>query len=304
MKISIVIVNWNVKDLLRACLESVFASDCAHDIEVIVVDSASHDGSVGMVEDEFPQVGLIASGDNLGFAQGNNVGVAQTTGDFIFLLNPDTRLNPNTLSVLVEYLTQYPEVGVVGPQLLWPDGTVQSSRRRFPSLGSMFMESTLLELWFPRNPFAQRYKLLDQAESQPQALDWLVGAALFLRREVWREVGGFDTSFFMYFEETDWCRRVAEVGWAIHYEPQAQLVHYEGQSSQQVVSARTLRFNRSKIRYTQKWLGSVWAIILKVFLQTTFVFQLGLEGLKWMLNHKRPLRWERMQIYWHILRTL
>ena len=304
MTISVVIVNWNVKDLLRQCLQSVIASEIQADVEIIVVDSASGDGSAAMVRQEFPQIKLIASDENLGYAKGNNIGAAQASGDYLFLLNPDTRLQANTLAALLAYLQAHPGVGVVAPQLLWPDGSVQSSRRRFPTVGTLFWESTLLQQWFPRNKVACAYLCDDSSPTQTTPVDWAVGAALFIRREVWRQVGGLDESFFMYFEETDWQYRVTQKGWKIHYLPAAKVTHYEGQSSGQVFAARTIRFQRSKIRYAQKWFGAGWAGTLRVFLWLTFAFQWGEESLKWLAGHKRLLRKKRMDAYKDVLKKI
>ncbi len=304
ISISIIIVNWNVKDLLRKCLQSLFASEVQGRLEVIVVDSASSDGSAEMVKQEFPRVALIASDENLGFARGNNVGAAEATGDAFFLLNPDTRLEPDTLATLQNYLQSHPTVGAVAPQLLWPDGSTQSSRRRFPTIGTLFWESTLLHQWFPHNKFARYYHFDDIPPTESARVDWAVGAALFIRREVWEQVGGLDETLFMYFEETDWQRRVAESDWEIHYLPTAKVTHYEGQSSGQVFAARTIRFQRSKIRYTQKCFGRWWAALLRVFLWLTFAFQLGEETVKWVVGHKRPLRRERMSAYLEVLKDI
>ncbi len=303
LKISVVIVSWNVKDHLRDCLRSIFSSRCDGDLEVIVVDNDSHDGSVAMVRAEFPQVHVIAAAKNLGFAGGNNLGVAEATGDFIFLLNPDTVLVRDALTQLSDYLMAHPEVGLVGPKLLWPDGSGQSSRRRFPTIASMFWESTLLEQWFPNNRVARQYKFADRPEAQAMAVDWLVGAALFIRKAAWQATGPFDEDLFMYFEETDWCRRCIEAGWAVHYAPQATVTHYEGQSSQQVMAARAIRFQRSKIRYTKKWFGPGWALAIQVFLLATFAFQWLEEAAKWAIGHKRALRRERIVAYWQVLKS-
>ncbi len=304
MTISIVIVNWNVKNLLRECLQSIFASDIDAPPEVIVVDNASADGSVAMVRAEFPQVTLIASDENLGFARGSNLGASHATGNFLFLLNPDTRLQPDTLRLLRDYLQANPSVGVVAPQLLWADGSIQSSRRRFPTPATMLWESTLLEQWFPHNRIAARYRLEDIPPTKTIPVDWAVGAALFLRREIWEQVGGLDESFFMYFEETDWCRRVANAGWKIHYLPMAKVIHYEGQSSGQVIAARMARFQRSKIRYAEKWFGGKWAWAIRQFLFLTIGVQWATEAAKWLLGHKRSLRRERMSAYVDLLKLL
>ncbi len=302
-----VIVSWNVRELLRACLQSVQEAarhSPALAVEIIVVDSASDDGSARMVREEFPRVRLIASAQNLGYAGGNNAGAAQAEGRFIFLLNPDTVVRPDALAGLVDYMDAHPQVGSLGPQLLWPDGAVQSSRRRFPTVGSLFWESTLLGQWFPHNRHRQRYHLLDRPPDRPQAVDWVVGAALLIRRTAWQQVGPLDEDYFMYFEETDWCKRSAAAGWETHYLPAAQVVHYEGKSSEQVMAARTLRFQRSKLRYARKHLGSGWALALRLFLQLTFAWQWAEESLKWLIGHRRSLRRERMVAYGQVLRGL
>jgi GT2 family glycosyltransferase len=307
MDLSVVIVNWNVKDLLRQCLQSVqIAAAHAPNLttEIIVVDSASADGSPDMVRAEFPSVRLLASPDNLGYAGGNNAGVELATGRALFLLNPDTVVDSAALTEMMAYLAAHPAVGALGPQLRWPDGSVQSSRRRFPTPGSLFWESTLLGQWFPDNKHTRRYHLADIGPEQPQRVDWVVGAAMLIRREAWAQVGPIDPDFFMYFEETDWCRRCAEAGWEIHYLPAAWVVHFEGKSSEQVVAARTLRFQRSKLRYTRKYFGGSWARGLRLFLWSTFAVQWLEESAKYLIGHRRALRKERMAAYGQVLREL
>jgi len=307
MDLSIIIVNWNVKELLHDCLQSVLAAGQTAQkltIEIIVVDSGSSDGSPQMIREEFPQVRLIASEENLGYARGNNTGADAAHGRYLFLLNPDTVVKTEALARLVHYMDIHPTVGAVGPQLLWPDDTVQSSRRRFPTLGSLFWESTLLGQWFPNNQHIQRYHFTDQLPDQAQQVDWVVGAALLIRREAWQQVGPINETFFMYFEETDWCHRCIETGWEIHYLPQVQITHYEGKSSEQVVAARSLRFQRSKIRYTRKYFGPGWAATLRAFLWLTFAFQWLEESAKWLVGHRRALREQRMTAYSRVLREL
>ncbi len=305
--ISIIIVSWNVKTLLRACLQSLTAAcQTAPNLtsEIIVVDSASSDGSPDMVRAEFPQVTLIASDQNLGYAGGNNTGAKNAAGQYLFILNPDTVLQPDALAKLINFMEDHPKTGAVGPKLLWPDGSVQSSRRRFPTVGSLFWESTLLGQWFPNNRYIQRYHMVDTSPDTLQQVDWVVGAAIFIRRAAWEQVGPIDQDFFMYFEETDWCYRCAKAGWDIYYLPTAEITHYEGKSSEQVVAARTIRFQRSKLRYTQKYFGSGWSTLLKIFLWATFAFQWLEETAKWIIGHRRPLRRERMTAYGQVLRGL
>jgi len=201
-------------------------------------------------------------------------------------------------------MDSHPTVGALGPQLLWPDYTVQSSRRRFPTLATLFCESTLLGQWFPNNRYARYYHLADRSADEPQVVDWVVGAAILIRREAWLQVGPIEEDFFMYFEETDWCHRSAEAGWETHYLSTAQVIHYEGKSSEQVVAVRTLRFQRSKIRYTRKYFGAGWAATLHLFLWITFAFQWLEESAKWLIGHRRALRRERMTAYRQVLRGL
>jgi GT2 family glycosyltransferase len=305
MNLSVIIVNWNVRDLLRNCLQSLVDSDPAGlTTEIIVVDSASTDNSPQMVRQEFPQVRLVTSDQNLGYARGNNLGIQAALGRYLLMLNPDTVVEPAALSQLVDLMDARPLVGAVGPQLCWPDGTVQSSRRRFPTLGSLFWESTLLGQWFPNNRFIRRYHKLDEPVDHLQQVDWIVGAAILIRRETWQQVGPLDETFFMYFEETDWCYRCVEAGWEIYYLPAAKVTHYEGKSSEQVTAQRTIRFQRSKLRYTQKYFGSGWAVTLRLFLWTTYVVQWAEETAKWLVGHRRALRRERMMTYGQVLREL
>jgi GT2 family glycosyltransferase len=272
--------------------------------EIIVVDSASSDGSVELVRHDFPQIHLIASETNLGYARGNNTGVAAAQGRYLFLLNPDTVVADDALVAIISYMDANPSVGALGPRLLWSDGTTQSSRRRFPKLGSLFWESTLLGQWFPGNTHIQRYHCADKPADQVQRVDWVVGAAILIRRAAWEQVGPLDENFFMYFEETDWCWRCAQAGWEIHYLPTAQVTHYEGKSSEQVVAARTLRFQRSKLYYTRKYFGPVWANLLRFFLWATFACQWLEESAKWLIGHRRALRRQRMAAYAQVLRGL
>lgn len=314
MNLSIVIVNWNVQELLRRCLLSLsrgaaritptpgmIEPELAY--EVIVVDCASSDGSVEMMRREFPWVRLIASDENLGYARGNNLGLIEATGRYLLILNPDTEIMGDALAMMARYLDAHPGVGALGPQLRYPDGTLQSSRRRFPSLATAFCESTLFHQWFPNNRTARRYHLADRPADVTQPVDWLVGAALMIRREAWQQVGPLDEGFFMYFEELDWCRRCRAAGWEIHYLPAAQITHHEGKSSEQVMAARTIRFQSSKIHYYRKYYGEGWALVVRFFLLGMFAFQLSQESLKWLVGHKRELRQERVAAYWQVLRS-
>ncbi len=330
--LAIIVVNWNVRSLLQRCLASIYANAPSDlELHVIVVDNASMDGSAGMVQRQFPQVELIANEENVGFTRGNNQalralgfrdrqletrkgeaeigdpGPSQVGGTslprYVLLLNPDTEVVDDALATMVEFMDSEPDVGVVGPQLQFPDGSIQSSRRRFPTPVTAFLESTLIQQWWSNNPVARRYYVLDQPEDTVQDVDWVVGACLMVRCVAIQAAGVLDEGFFMYSEELDWCRRIKDAGWRVVYVPAAQVIHHAGKSSEQVVPVRHIHFQRSKIRYFRKHHSRPAATLLRIFLLLTYVYQLMLEGVKWLLGHKRPLRRERIRAYWQVLRS-
>ena len=301
--LSVVIVNWNVCDLLRACLASLTQpKDEIAKLEIIVVDNASSDGSVEMVRAEFPQVTLIANRDNRGFTGGNNQGLAAARGRYVMLLNPDTEVLGDALPTLVNHMDAHPDVGLLGPQLFFPAGQVQSSRRRFPTLGTLFTESTWLESVAPSS-LLDRFYVLDQPDNSVLDVDWVTGAAMLVRPEMVQQVGGLDEGFFMSSEELDWCRRIKAAGWRVVYHPDAHIVHHVGQSSEQEVPARHINFQRSKVRYTRKYHGRRSALVLRLYLLALYTWQLGLELFKGIAGHKRPLRWQRVTAYWQVLKS-
>jgi N-acetylglucosaminyl-diphospho-decaprenol L-rhamnosyltransferase len=200
-------------------------------------------------------------------------------------------------------MDDHPEVGGLGPRLLYPDGTLQPSRRRFPTFATALVESTVIQEWWADNRILRRYYMAELPEDALQAVDWVVGACLLVRREAYEEVGGLDEGFFMYSEELDWCRRLKDAGWAIVYQPGATIIHHEGKSSQQVVPARHIHFQTSKVRYFRKHHGAFQAEALRWFLLTTYLYQVGREGLKGLVGHKRRLRAERIEAYLQVLRS-
>ncbi len=300
--LSIIIVSWNVRDYLEACLSSINANHGSLDLEVIVVDSGSLDGSQQMVKQSFPGVRLIDCGENVGFPRGNNLGLAEANGQYTLLLNPDTEIVGDALVSMINYLDSHSEVGLVGGQLLNSDGTIQSSKRRFPTLGTAIFESTWLEAIAPRK-LLTAYYVEDFPSDTPTQVDWLTGACLMTRRKVVEQVGPMDEAYFMYSEELDWCRRIKEAGWQIVYLPEAKVVHHIGKSSDQAVAERHLNFQRAKLRYFQKYHGLLTATILRGILLLNYAWQLLIEVCKGLVGHKRKLRWQRARAYWRVLRS-
>lgn len=302
VELSIVIVSWNVRDLLQACLKSIEAGQGELRLEIIVVDSGSDDGSPEMVRERFPQVHLIAREDNVGFPKGNNIGLAEANGRYLLLLNPDTVVVGDALSKMVAFMNAHPDVGVVGGQLLNPDNSVQSSRRRFPTIATAFFESTWLQPFAPKR-ILRRYYAEDIDDGETADVDWVKGACLMTRKRVLDEVGPLDVDYFMYSEELDWCKRIKMTGWRVVYFPEAKIIHYEGKSSEQAVTARHINFQRAKLRYFRKYHGMMIVILLRIFLLANYVWQLVLEAFKGLAGHKKELRRQRVRAYWQVIRS-
>jgi N-acetylglucosaminyl-diphospho-decaprenol L-rhamnosyltransferase len=301
--VSVIVVNWNVRDLLRQCLASVRDGAGSLDVETIVVDNASTDGSADMVRMEFPEVTLVANDHNPGFAAANNQGLGMARGRYVFLLNPDAQVMNDALLIMVAYMDEHPDVGLLGPMLRYGDGRLQSSRRRFPTLATALVESTVLERYFPNAGPIRRYRMLDTPDNAVQDVDWVVGAAMFARRTAVDQVGPLDDDYFMYSEELDWGRRFKEADWRVVYLPTALVIHHEGKSSEQNLAQRDIRFHTSRVRYFRKYHGDFQAELVRAFTLATFAYQLGLEGLKWLVGHKRPLRAARVRAYAQVLRS-
>lgn len=316
MDLAVVIVNWNVRDLLRRCLVSVRRglAEASLDGRVVVVDNGSRDDSVAMLRADFPWVQVIASPNNVGFTAGNNLALralgfgaplspspAPDMPRYVLLLNPDTEIVGAALAHMLAYMDAHPDVGLLGPRLRYPDGSVQPSRRRFPTLRSAFLESTLLQRWRPDAAALRDFYMADRPDDVTQDVDWVVGAAMLVRRAALCQVGLLDEGYFMYSEEVDWARRLKAAGWRVVYLPQAEIMHYEGRSSEQVVAQRHIYFQSSKVRYIRKWHGAPAAEMLRLFLLATYAYQMGEEGVKWLVGHKRPLRAARLAAYRRVL---
>ena len=300
--LSIIIVSWNVETLLAACLHSIEAHKGCLEVEVIVVDSASRDGTVAMVSAEFPDVRLFPQTENVGFPRGNNIGLAHAQGDYLLLLNPDTEIVGDALQTMCDYLAQNPHVGMIGPELLNSDGSHQSSRRRFPTLWTGIFESTWLQPYAPKRVLRDYY-MEERADDVRVSADWVNGACMLTTRAVYERVGGMDAGYFMYSEELDWCRRIKDAGYDIIYLPTARVLHHQGKSSEQAVTHRHINFNRSKLRYFRKFHGRGAYTILRVVLLLTYIHQIGVEGIKYLLGHRRELRRQRIRSYRDVLNS-
>lgn len=312
-KLSIIIVSWNTRDLLGRCLTTVQASLAHTNIPytIVVVDNASTDGTPAMLRVDYPEVQIIESGRNLGFAGGNNLALRRMldssgdTPDYVFLLNADTEVITDAIPQLVYYLETHPDVAVVGPQLRYPDGSVQSSRRHFPRRMTFFMESTPLAQYWPHNPWIRHYHFDNTPDTIEQRVDWLVGAALLVRASAIVRAGLLDDGFMMYSEELEWQQRLCHTqAGHIIYLPIAVIMHHEGKSSEQAIARRYINFQQSRLRHAQMMYGQRFATMLRLFLQAAYGCELMLEASKWLFGHKRSLRAQRIGVYWQVIRTI
>ncbi|MFA6908959.1 MAG: glycosyltransferase family 2 protein [Patescibacteria group bacterium] len=231
MKLSIIILNYKTRGLLKQCIRGIQEYTQGYSSELIVVDNASHDGTREMMQEEFPSVVFIETKKNLGFGAGMNAGMNIAHGDYFLLLNTDIAILDDAIQRLVAYMDQHPRVGIAGPRLMNPDGSVQYSCYRFPSF--------FTALW-RRSPFGKlssvrhllkTYVMADFDHASSRPVDWILGACMIVRKEALQRVGMFDERFFLYVEDTDWCRRFWEQKWEVHYSADAEIVHYHGRQS-------------------------------------------------------------------------
>jgi N-acetylglucosaminyl-diphospho-decaprenol L-rhamnosyltransferase len=257
--LGIIIVSWNVRDLLAACLESVIASLSTHhsslSTEIIVIDNASTDGSADMVHEQFPQVRLVASEANLGFAGGNNEGLRAWGLDVprhVLLLNPDTLVRGDALTTMVRFMDAAPLAGACGARLIYGDGSFQHSAFGFPGLWQILLDAPGVHPRLLDSRLNGRYSRKLYAAGQPFEVDHPLGASMLVRAEVIRQVGLMDESFHIYCEEIDWAWRIQKAGWKIFCVPQAEIVHYGGQSTRQVKPEMIAALWTSRLRLYRK----------------------------------------------------
>lgn len=246
MDLSILIVNYNTCRLTLDCLQSVVNSTTTYSYEIIVVDNASSDHSVESIVEQYPDVHLIANGENTGFAKANNQAMAVSSGRYVLLLNSDTIVQPDTIQTMISYMDQHSDLGAAGCKVILPDGSLDKAcRRGFPTPSASFYYAFGFSKLFPNQPRFNQYQLgyLDPNETYP--IDCLVGAFMMVRQETIQQVGGLDETFFMYGEDVDWCYRIKQAGWGIHYHAATYIVHYKGASSRRKPLKIIYEFHRA-----------------------------------------------------------
>lgn len=306
--ISVLIVNWNAHALIEQCLISL-EKNTEVTLEVIVVDNASTDGSVEKISTRFPNIIIVANHENRGFAAANNQAAEVAQGKYLLLLNPDTKVPPGTLRQLVNYVERHWDAGAIGPRLLNPDGTLQRSCwRGYPGLLAALVDAFYLWKipWLPLTRVSEYTSLELQATLE---VDHILGACMFLRRQVWDDVGPLNENYFLFLEETDWCRRAKNRGWRIMYYPDVSIIHF-GQHSMRQQPSKNLpylyrnycRFYRESSNSTQLGLAS-----LKVIIAIAVMIRFVVWTARRVLAHKQPQKAEARSMlsgYRQVMREL
>ena len=290
MDLSIIIVNWNTRDLLAACLDSLRAYPFDGPSEIWVVDNASSDGSAALVRERYPDVHLIENSRNVGFATANNQALRASTGRYAVLFNSDALAQSGALTALVRFLDDHPAVGAVGPKLINPDGSFQASYAAYPTLLSeLALLAGLARLWL--GPYAPSPRPVAGETSRP--VDWVAGAALLVRRAAIEQVGLMDEGYFLYSEETDWCWRLTRGGFPIWYLPHVEIIHQGGASSRQQSARSYGLLYASKLRFFARHYGAAAAWALRLAFLAGAALRLALWRALLLLptRPERPPRW-------------
>jgi N-acetylglucosaminyl-diphospho-decaprenol L-rhamnosyltransferase len=228
--LAVVVVNYNAGGFLLRCIASILASAGDIEVDVVVVDNASGDGSAARMAEAHPQVRLIENARNLGFAPAANQGIGASEAPFVLLLNPDAEIRNGTLASLVKVAAERPRAGAIGCLVRNPDGTVQPSARRVPPPFEAFMHA-FLGPFVPDNPWSRRYTMAGWDRASEREVEWVSGSAMLLRREALDQVGAFDEGYFMYVEDVDLCTRLRADGWRVLFSPEVEVVHEIGVST-------------------------------------------------------------------------
>ena len=299
---AVAIVNYQTRELLRSCLHSALREN---PVEIVVVDNASRDSSAEMVQAEFPEVKLIKNETNRGYAAAADQAMARTAEDYIFLLNSDVILKTGSIERLCGYLDQHPQVAIAGPRVVHPDGTLQPSCFPFPTPTDILLDVSHAGGIIRHVPILRNRYLRTWDHRQSRRIPWVLGAAMMIRREAYAAAGGFDRSFFMYYEEADLCYRLARKGWQIHYAPSSEVAHLGSASTQQAPTAMGVELYSSLVRFYRLHYSKREFIQLSILIQMVARARLIRDSIQLRLvrdqqSHERLLNnvtiWKRLLI--------
>jgi GT2 family glycosyltransferase len=276
MKLSIVIICWNDWKVIENCLRSIFEGASKFEFEVIVSDNGSTDGSVERIRAQFPAVRVIENRANLGFAKGNNVGIRESSGEYVLILNPDTIVHAGSLDRWIEFSDLHPDAGAFGCKVLNPDGTYQGSARPFPTVGRSLVAALGLRQLGRLGHSFQSDTYQGWKGDTERVIDWQSGCCVLFRGDLLKKLGGFDERFFYHYEEVDLCHRVWEAGCLIRFTPEVTVTHLGGQSVGRFPVRFALETNRNCYRYFYKHFGTRGAIrCRRVMLMHLHIRQFG-----------------------------
>jgi O-antigen biosynthesis protein len=272
VELSIIIVNYNVKEFLQNLVHSLQKAVSNVNHEIIVVDNASDDGSVEFIREKFPQIKLIANQANLGFSKANNIALRVAQGKFLLLINPDTIISEDTISKMIEFFDGHHNAGLVGCKILNPDGSLQlACRRSFPGPWTSFCKVTGLSTLFPKSKLFAKYNLTYLDENTTHEVDAISGSFMMMKRVVYEKVGGFDEQFFMYGEDLDLCYRIQKNGYKVYYYPGTQIIHYKGESTKRSSLDETKYFYKAMQLFVKKHFSSFY--LVEIILRSAIGFR-------------------------------
>ncbi len=303
LDVSIVIVNWNGRDLLSRCLQCIKQTVKRSSYEVLVVDNNSSDGSQDMVRRDFPDVKLIANKDNVGFARANNQAMKIAQGRYTLLLNSDAFVKDNAVDHMVEFMDHHPDAAMSSCKLLYEDGRLQPSCARFPTLLSEMVIAFGLDKLFARSKFFGSYMMTDWDYNDTRAVEVIMGAFMLVRSELIHEVGMMDEDFFMYSEEVDWCYRFHRAGWKVYFVPDVETIHIWGGSSKAVKTETLLRLYRSRVLFFRKHYGALTAMLYKGILGLNALVRVG-PGALYYLSRSNPDVRQKHQAFCQLLSAI
>ena len=284
MKLSIIIVNYNGKEITLDCIESIYSRLQYIDFEIIVVDNASKDGSADTISDEFPEVSLIKNVENLGFSKANNQGIKIAKGDYALLLNNDTLLKDGNFSNLLEYMESKSDVGILGCRITNPDGSLQLSCYKFPSMWEMITHYTFLTRLFPDSRLVGDYR--NWLHNEIKKVDFVIGAFFLIKREVIEKIGLLDERFFLNAEEAEYCLRAKKTGWKTVFYPGFKIIHYGGQTKKSMKEKDMLSAIKGTEYLIKKHHNFVYFITFKVLSFILSLIRFGIFGISLLFINK------------------
>ena len=261
LDVSVIIVTYNSAQVITTCLDSIVNDSQGIEVEILIIDNGSTDDTCAIIAQNYTNITVISGHGNVGFAAGNNIGLQAAQGRHFFILNPDTEILSGTLKTLTDYADTHPEVGMIAPRVINPDGTLQHSTFRFPDLAQAFYGffEKLVSIDSTRNG---RYA--PESYENERSVEHILGAAIFIQRILWNQIGGMDDNYTLYFEETDWCYRAHQKNWGLHYLPSAAIMHRGAHSTSSTPEHSSVLFAQSQSRFYRTNLGMYSYLMLKI----------------------------------------